>query len=82
MVSFEIEGGLADADAFIAKLELAACAPSLGGAETLITRPASTSHSGMTAEERRRSGISDKMIRLSVGLEAAEDLIADMAAAL
>jgi cystathionine beta-lyase/cystathionine gamma-synthase len=82
MVSFEIEGGRADADAFIAKLELAACAPSLGGAETLITRPASTSHSGMTAEERRRSGISDKMIRLSVGLEAAEDLIADMAAAL
>jgi cystathionine beta-lyase/cystathionine gamma-synthase len=82
MISFEIEGDSSEADAFIARLRLAACAPSLGGAETLITRPASTSHSGMPAEERRRSGISDRMIRLSVGLEAADDLIADMTAAL
>ena len=62
----------------MANLELPISAPSLGGVETLITRPATTSHAGMNPEERRAMGISDNLIRLSVGLEAAEDLIQDI----
>ncbi len=77
MLSFELNGGVAEADRFIAKTTLPICAPSLGGAETLITRPATTSHAGLAPEERRGLGISDSLIRLSVGLESTEDLIAD-----
>ncbi len=82
VLSFELDGGVAEADRFIAKTTLPICAPSLGGAETLITRPATTSHAGLTREERRRLGISDSLIRLSVGLESTEDLIADFDQAL
>ncbi|MBW2538842.1 MAG: PLP-dependent transferase [Deltaproteobacteria bacterium] len=57
-------------------------APSLGGVETLITRPATTSHSGMPPDERRALGISDSLIRVSVGIEATEDLIEDFDQAL
>ncbi|TMQ07847.1 MAG: aminotransferase class I/II-fold pyridoxal phosphate-dependent enzyme [Deltaproteobacteria bacterium] len=57
-------------------------APSLGGPETLITRPATTSHAGLPADIRRRQGITDGLIRLSVGLESTQDLIDDFAAAL
>jgi cystathionine beta-lyase/cystathionine gamma-synthase len=57
-------------------------APSLGGVETLITRPATTSHSGMAPEDRKKAGISDTLIRVSVGIETAEDLIEDFAQAL
>ncbi|HSN99636.1 MAG TPA: PLP-dependent transferase, partial [Candidatus Nanopelagicales bacterium] len=53
-------------------------APSLGGAETLATRPVTASHVGLTPEERAATGISDGLIRLAVGLEAAEDLVADL----
>jgi cystathionine beta-lyase/cystathionine gamma-synthase len=70
------------AERFMAKTTLPVIAPSLGGIETLLTRPATTSHSGMPPEERRRLGISDGLIRLSVGIEATEDLIADFAQAL
>jgi len=57
-------------------------APSLGGVESLITRPVKTSHSGMPREELARVGISEGLIRLSVGLEATEDLIEDFERAL
>jgi cystathionine beta-lyase/cystathionine gamma-synthase len=57
-------------------------APSLGGCETLITQPAETSHAGLTASDRQRVGISDGLLRVSVGLEAAEDLVADFSQAL
>ena len=57
-------------------------APSLGGCETLITQPAETSHAGLSPAERQRIGITDGTLRVSVGLEAAEDLIADFAQAL
>jgi cystathionine beta-lyase/cystathionine gamma-synthase len=77
MISFELHGGVDAAEKFISRLTLPISAPSLGGVESLITRPATTSHSGMTAEERRRAGITDHLIRLSVGLEAADDLIKD-----
>jgi len=82
MISFEIDGGVAAADRFIEACTLPISAPSLGGVESLITRPATTSHAGMTPEERRRLCISDELIRLSVGLEAKEDLIEDFTRAL
>jgi cystathionine beta-lyase/cystathionine gamma-synthase len=82
MVSFELQGGVDAADKFISRLTLPISAPSLGGVESLITRPATTSHSGMTAEERRDAGIAEHLIRLSVGLEAADDLIKDVEDAL
>ena len=64
------------------RLKLFALAPSLGGAESLVTQPCTTTHHGLPAEERARRGISDAMLRLSVGLEDAEDLIADLEQAL
>lgn len=82
MVSFELDGDVAAADRFIARNTLAQCAPSLGGVDSLITRPATTSHAGLEPAERRRLGITDTLIRFSVGLEATEDLIEDLGAAL
>jgi cystathionine gamma-synthase/cystathionine gamma-lyase/cystathionine beta-lyase len=72
----------AAADRLIARLELPASAPSLGGTESLITRPATTSHAGLDPAERRRIGISDGLVRVSIGLEATDDLIADFERAL
>jgi cystathionine beta-lyase/cystathionine gamma-synthase len=66
----------------MSRLTLPICAPSLGGVETLITRPATTSHAGMSPEDRLRLGITDGLVRLSVGIEAPEDLIADFEHAL
>jgi cystathionine beta-lyase/cystathionine gamma-synthase len=82
MMSFELQGGVERADRFIQNLTLPVSAPSLGGVETLITRPATTSHSGMSAEDRHALGISDSLVRLSVGLEATADLIEDIEQAL
>ena len=82
VLSFELKGGVEAAERLIAKTELAIHAPSLGGVETLITRPATTSHSGMSREDRERLGITDSLIRVSVGIEATEDLIEDFDQAL
>ena len=82
MLSFELKEGLRGAKRFMRKLRLPVEAPSLGGVETLITRPATTSHSGMGAAERRKSNISDGLVRLSVGLETTEDLLDDLEQAL
>lgn len=82
MLSLELGGGVEAAERFMAGTTLPVVAPSLGGIETLLTRPATTSHSGMPPDERRRLGIADGLIRLSVGIEATEDLIADFAQAL
>jgi cystathionine beta-lyase/cystathionine gamma-synthase len=82
IVSFELKGETKTADEFIRNTTLPIAAPSLGGVETLITRPAITSHAGMSPEDRARLGISDKLIRLSVGIEATEDLIEDLNQAL
>lgn len=82
MMSFELEGGLDAAERFMQKTNLPIIAPSLGGIETLMTRPATTSHSGLTPAERQRLGVSDGLIRLSVGIEATEDLIEDFDQAL
>ncbi|MGC1676553.1 MAG: PLP-dependent aspartate aminotransferase family protein [Candidatus Binataceae bacterium] len=77
VLSFELEGGVAAAEKFIAHATIPISAPSLGGVETLITRPAATSHSGMSPENRAHAGISDALVRLSVGLESSDDLIED-----
>ncbi|MBI2072803.1 MAG: PLP-dependent transferase, partial [Gemmatimonadetes bacterium] len=82
MLSFEMKGGLEAAERFIKATTLPIVAPSLGGVETLVTRPATTSHAGMSPEDRRRLGITDSLIRVSVGIEATEDLIEDFGRAL
>jgi cystathionine beta-lyase/cystathionine gamma-synthase len=82
VLSFELKGGIEAAGRFIRSLTLPILAPSLGGVETLITRPATTSHSGMSAEDRQALGISDSLIRVSVGIEATEDIIDDFQEAL
>ncbi|GIV62581.1 MAG: cystathionine beta-lyase [Rhodothermaceae bacterium] len=82
MISFEPAGGLEAAERLLRRLRLPVVAPSLGGVETLITRPAVTSHAGLAPHERQRLGIHDHLVRLSVGIEGTEDLIADFEQAL
>ncbi len=82
MLSIEVAGGGGDATRVADHLKLFALAPSLGGAESLVTQPCTTTHHGLTPEERARRGISDALLRLSIGLEDAEDLIADLEQAL
>ena len=82
MLSFEVEGDVARADEFLQRLRIPANAPSLGGVESLVTRPARTSHSGMSAEDRRAAGVSDNLVRFSVGIEDPDDLISDLRQAL
>ena len=82
MLSFEPKGGVRAAERFVDRVQVPIRAPSLGGVESLVTRPATTSHSGMAPEDRKRLGISDSLIRVSVGLEATEDLIEDFDQAL
>ncbi len=82
MVSFEVKGGLDAAQRFLEQTTLAIVAPSLGGVETLVTRPVTTSHSGLSLPERQQLGISDSLIRISVGIEATQDLIEDFDQAL
>ena len=77
VLSFEPKDGIAVAERFLKKTQLATVAPSLGGVETLVTRPATTSHAGMSPEDRQRLGISDSLIRVSIGIEATEDLMED-----
>ena len=82
MLSFELKGGAKAAADLMQRLQLPICAPSLGGVESLVTRPSTTSHSGMSAEARRKMGVSDGLIRYSVGIEDPDDLIEDLESAL
>ena len=82
VLSFELDGGVQAAEQLIEAVDLPISAPSLGGVECLITRPAATSHKSMTAAERREIGLSDGLVRVAVGIEAAEDLCNDFAQAL
>jgi cystathionine beta-lyase/cystathionine gamma-synthase len=82
MVSFELKNGMEAAERFIQNTTLPIIAPSLGGVETLVTRPATTSHAGLSPEDRQRLGISEGLIRLSVGIEATEDIVEDFEQAL
>jgi methionine-gamma-lyase len=80
--SFDVKGGEAEAFAFLDKLVLCKLAVSLGGTETLISHPASTTHSGVPKALREEIGLTDALIRISVGIENADDLIADLEQAL
>ncbi len=82
MLSFELKGGVEAAERFIQNITLPIVAPSLGGTESLITRPVTTSHSGLSREDLQKLGISDSLVRVSVGIEATEDLIEDFEQAL
>lgn len=82
MLTLEIAGDIVSATRVIDHLKLIALAPSLGGIESLATQPVTTSHHDLDAAERARRGISDTMIRLSIGLEDPDDLLADLLQAL
>jgi cystathionine gamma-lyase len=82
VVCFEIRGGPAAVGEFLNRLRLFAIAESLGAVESLAGQPATMSHSSVPTEERRAMGIADNLIRLSVGIEAEADLLADVAQAL
>lgn len=78
MMSFELKATTEETLHFIEALKLCTCAESLGSVETLVTHPATASHCDMPLEERERLGITDRLVRLSVGLESPKDLIADL----
>ena len=83
MISFTLKGNkLEDAHAFVKKVALFALAESLGGVESLIGHPATMTHASIPKEEREKTGVVDSLIRLSVGVEDVEDLIADLEQAL
>ncbi len=82
MVSFELAGGEPAVRRFLGALRLPSLAESLGGVETLIAHPATMTHAAMTDEAQRKAGITAGLLRLSVGLEAAEDLCNDLRQAL
>jgi cystathionine beta-lyase/cystathionine gamma-synthase len=82
MVSFEVGKSMADAERFVRRLKIPKVAASLGSVESLVTIPAQTSHRQMSPAERLGRGISDSLIRLSVGIEDSEDLIEDISSAL
>jgi len=82
MLSVELRGGFRAGKRFVERVQVATLAVSLGGAETLVQHPASMSHGPLTEAERKRSGISEGLVRVSVGLEDVEDLIEDFDAAI
>jgi cystathionine gamma-synthase len=82
MLSFELAGGVEAVRRLVETVEVFTLAESLGGVESLVAHPATMTHSGMTAEARRAAGITDSLLRLSIGLEAEADLIADLGSAL
>lgn len=82
MVSFELKGGLREVEACIGQLHLFSLAESLGGVESLVAHPATMTHSAISAEARATAGIGDNLLRLSVGIENGDDLLAELTAAL
>src|SRR5688572_15444740 len=78
MLSFALKGGMNAADIFIRRLEMIRFVPSLGGVITTVSHPAKTSHRSLTQAELAEAGISDGLLRLSVGIEDIGDIIADL----
>jgi methionine-gamma-lyase len=78
VVSFEIDADFETTVRFVENLKLCALAPSLGGTETLVTQPVTASHYFVSVEDRKKAGITDQLIRLSLGIEDPEDIIADL----
>ncbi len=82
IVAFEIKGGIEAGRAFLDKIQLCSLSPNLGDTRTIVTHPASTTHSKLTVEERLAVSITDGLVRVSVGLETVKDVIADLEQAL
>jgi methionine-gamma-lyase len=82
MMAFDLDGGRAAVQSMMSRFGLVAFAASLGGVETTISYPEITSHRGLTPEERAQLGVGPGTVRVSVGIEAAEDIVADFAQAL
>ncbi|MBV9701447.1 MAG: PLP-dependent transferase, partial [Methylobacteriaceae bacterium] len=82
LISFELDGGIAAGMAFMNRLELITRAVSLGDTESLVQHPASMTHATYSPEERAAHGIGDGLLRMSIGLESIEDILADVAQAL
>ena len=78
MISFELDDSLEQTKNFLEKLKLFKLAESLGGVESLIEHPALMTHASLTKEERKKIGITDSLIRMSVGIEHVSDLLADI----
>jgi cystathionine gamma-synthase len=82
MVSFEVVGGVDNVKALLGSMELFSLAESLGGVESLVAHPASMTHAAMDAAARERAGISETLVRLSIGIEEGDDLARDLTAGL
>jgi cystathionine gamma-synthase len=82
MVSFELRGGVENVKTFIANVGLFSLAESLGGVESLVAHPASMTHAAMDEAARKRAGLSDTLMRLSIGIEQGDDLLRDLTAGL
>ena len=82
MITFYIKGGMAESRAFLEKVKIFALAESLGGVESLIEHPAIMTHASVPVENRKALGISDNLVRLSVGIEDLQDLLWDLEQAL
>jgi len=82
MMAIELAGGGRATEKFLRKLKLFRHAPSLGGADSLVSEPRFTSHAHLSAEARASAGIPDGFLRLSIGIESAKDLIRDLEQAL
>ena len=81
LLTFELAGGLSAGERFVEAVKVCRSATSLGGPETLVTHPASTTHAGLDTDELALSGITPGTIRLSAGLEHTDDVLADVLAA-
>jgi cystathionine gamma-synthase len=82
MLTIELKGSFEETAKCVDSLRLFKIAPSLGGVESLVTQPVTTTHHGLTTDEKNRRGISDSMVRLSIGLESTDDLLNDLKQAL
>ena len=82
MIAFELEGGVEAGRAVMNAVKLAGLAESLGAVETMITHPATMTHVDVPVEERRARGLTDGLVRLSVGIEDVDDIVADLEQAL
>jgi len=78
VVSFEVAGGLETTGDFIDRLQIPYIAPSLGGVESLIEQPAYVSYYDLSREERQQLGIGDNLVRFALGIEDADDILADL----
>ena len=82
IVTFQLDGGLEAGQAFLNKIEMCSLTANLGDSRTIVSHPATTTHSKLSPEDRLEVGITDGLVRLSIGLENIKDIIADIDQAL